>query len=197
MDDDLGPVLSAPNRLVHLDRDREVDVVERVRDAVQGALGGEKLWNVVHRVDESRAHPARQAADHEPGDACGVGRLRVEDVDGFAEQPPAQAPRPPQVPFVAHIETPRRDTKCFEVADEGVLPGQQVVRLVAEVLTVTDRRGGEHQMLGAAGAQALDQPEHPDRPRVRLVGGTRTVGHQYPATSVWGKRARVSRIVAI
>jgi hypothetical protein len=96
----------------------------------------------------------------------------VDHVEASAVDEPPQRAHPPDLgPAAVGPEAVHRHPLRFEVADQGVLPRQDVgdLHLEAPGVDVPDRV--DEQPLGAASAEALGEPQHPPGPTVAPSAG--------------------------
>ena len=128
------------------------------------------LCSVVTRRGRSRRGSVRTTRR---AHAATSGECDMNDVDGFSTQPRAQAGYPPEVPRAPCIEAGCVDTEVRERADQGVLVRQEIRDAIGESAA---RLPGarDQQLLRAAVAQALDEPQDPPavgRRSLRAVWG--------------------------
>ena len=74
-----------------------------------------------------------------------------------------QAPEPAGVDVTGRGQVVGRDAERLELGHQVRLVRQQVRRFVGDAIGVGDRGVGDQQALGPARAEALRQPEHPQR----------------------------------
>jgi hypothetical protein len=94
--------------------------------------------------------------------------VRVHDIERSPVEERSEAKEPANVGLVADTEAVSAHALRFHLADELILPREEVRALELDVICGTGRSGVLYQQsLGAAGSEAFGEPEHPDR-----------VGHQ-------------------
>jgi hypothetical protein len=100
--------------------------------------------------------------------------MDVNDIEAPRSDQPDQLHRPPHIGSLP-AQTLRRDARSFKLADQVVLPRQDVRTLDVDARAVACC-GGTEQPFGSTRAETFDDPEHLHRPNAtqRTLVATRT-----------------------
>ncbi len=86
----------------------------------------------------------------------------MDDVEAFSAEQTVQPVHPAGVQLGADTEAMGRDPVLGEPWDQVLLPVEEVRRLVDEVAMAPAGRVLDQQPFRAPGAEALDEPQHPE-----------------------------------
>ena len=152
----------AGSRRRRVRRDRELRVVERIGHGV-GQPGGHRIAvpRVVLGVDDRGTVPHR--AQRHTGDGGHHRRMDVDDVDPVLADERPQLDGPAEIEVAPRTEPRTGDPEGLERGDDRVRSIDKVGSEVPEVDAVADPGVGFEESLHAPRAEALRQPEHPDR----------------------------------